>query len=72
MVFKVFFRGCYYDFGHQVEIVAIEGTAAVVQSLLIALYVDPADTKAVSQAISQVVEKYVYFFSVIWFSFQKH
>lgn len=41
----------------QVDIVAIEATAVVVQSLLIALYVDPSDAKAVEQAIGVVVDK---------------
>lgn len=41
----------------QVDIVAIEATATVIQSLLIALYVDPTDAKAVEQAIGLVVDK---------------
>ena len=39
--------------------VAIEATDPIIQSLLIALYVDPNDSKAVEQAISVVVDKYV-------------
>ena len=41
----------------QVEIVAIEANCSVVQSLLIALYIDPSDSKAVDQALTTVVEK---------------
>ena len=43
----------------QVDVVAIEATDPIIQSLLIALYVDPNDSKAVEQAISVVVDKYV-------------
>ena len=39
----------------QVDVVAIEATAVVIQSLLIALYVDPSDIKAVEQAIGAVI-----------------
>ncbi len=41
------------------DVVALEATDVVIQSLLIALYVDPSDAKAVEQAIGVVVEKYV-------------
>lgn len=44
------------------DVVAIEATDVVIQSLLIALYVDPSDAKAVELAISVVVEKYVSYF----------
>jgi len=40
-----------------VDVVAIEATSGVIQSLLIALYVDPSDIKAVEQAIGAVVDK---------------
>lgn len=42
----------------QVDIVAIEATVSVIQSLLIALFVDPTDAKAVEQAIGAVVDKH--------------
>ena len=38
---------------------AIEATAVVIQSLLIALYVDPGDPKAVELAIGTVVDQYI-------------
>ena len=41
----------------QVDVVAIEATSVVIQSLLIALYVEPSDTKAVEQAIGAVIDK---------------
>ena len=41
----------------QVEVVAIEATSAVIQSLLIALYVDSSDSKAVEKAKEIVAEK---------------
>lgn len=43
----------------QVDVVAIEATTLVIQSLLIALYVDPTDAKAVEQSIGAVIDKYV-------------
>jgi len=41
----------------QIEVVAIEATSTVIQSLLIALYVDPSDSKAVEKAKEIVAEK---------------
>lgn len=52
----------------QIDVVAIEATAPVVQSLQVALYVDPADTKAVEQSIAVVVEKY-FLFNIVFLRF---